>query len=107
MTYKTQAYSALFGFPIDLDTDAKLVDAISTRAIIDFGDYNDRGSGTIIGKLHCNEDGSYTFEGLTGLQQFPVGENVDRLIAHWPGFTKAQEDRHEADKVRWWTPKEA
>jgi hypothetical protein len=107
MIYKTQAYSALFGFPIDLDTDAKLVDAIKTKSMIDCGEYNKRGGGTIIAKLLSNADDSFTFEGLTGTHTISAVADITTIPDYWRLFTQRQQERHEADKVRWNSPKEA
>jgi hypothetical protein len=107
LTYKTQAYGALFGFPVDLDTDAKLTHAITTRSLIDFGDYVPNGGGTIVGKLVCNSDGSFTFEGLSGPQHFAADTDLDMLVAYWGIYSKVQEKRHEADKARWRIPLKA
>ena len=98
VTYRTQAYSELFGFAVDLDSDRKLADAIINKSIIDFCEVWPKSGATIIAHMRFPADGTTLFEGLTGNQTFRAGESIERIIAHWNGFVQNQQNQHEMDK---------
>lgn len=94
VSYQTQAYSALFGFAIHLDTDAKIAEAIDQQAKIELVDQGHNGS-TVIGHLNCQQDGSFLFEGLTGNIKLAIGTNTTTVVDQWNTFVKRQITRAE------------